>query len=163
MTEINGKAISNGVSMGKLWFYEKENVVKRTHINDENSELKRLKKAQKTAECELEELYKKALSEVGTANAEIFKIHQMMLEDKDYTNSIENIICSQKVNAEYAVAKTSEIFERTFSSMEDEYMKARCADVKDISNRLIAILSGFSSKQKELCEPYIVVADDLTP
>lgn len=164
MTEINGKGIYNGVAMGKLYFCEKpESSVKRKHIKDTKKEEERIFSAIEKAGAELDELYSKALPEVGEANAEIFKIHQMMLEDPDYIDSIKNIINSQKVNAEYAVAKTSEIFYQTFSSMEDEYMKARSSDVRDISNRLITILEGTKIKKEKFSEPYIIAADDLTP
>lgn len=164
MTEINGKGIYNGVAMGRLYFCEKpESSVKRKHIKDTKKEEERIFSAIEKAGAELDELYSKALPEVGEANAEIFKIHQMMLEDPDYIDSIKNIINSQKVNAEYAVAKTSEIFYQTFSSMEDEYMKARSSDVRDISNRLITILEGAKIKKEKFSEPYIIAADDLTP
>lgn len=164
MTEINGKGIYNGVAMGRLYFCEKpESSVKRKHIEDTAEEERRIFSAAEKAKTELDELYSKALPEVGEANAEIFKIHQMMLEDPDYIDSIKNIINSQKVNAEYAVAKTSEIFYQTFSSMEDEYMKARSSDVRDISNRLISILEGAKIKKEKFSEPYIIAADDLTP
>lgn len=164
MTEINGKGIYNGIAMGKLYFCEKpESSVKRKHIKDTKKEEERIFSAIEKAGAELDELYSKALPEVGEANAEIFKIHQMMLEDPDYIDSIKNIINSQKVNAEYAVAKTSEIFYQTFSSMEDEYMKARSSDVRDISNRLITILEGTKIKKEKFSEPYIIAADDLTP
>lgn len=164
MTEINGKGIYNGVAMGKLYFYKTcENTVKRVRTEDSESEEKRFLNAKSAAKAQLEKLFEKAVGEVGEANAEIFKIHQMMLEDDDYNDSIKNIIVLQKMNAEYAVAKTCEIFSKTFSAMEDEYMRARAADVKDVSNRLIEILNGGEKQQKIGGEPYIIVAEDLTP
>lgn len=164
MIEINGKSVYNSIAMGKLHFYKREEkLIKRTHIENIDEEIKRFLDALKTAQDELEVLYEKALSEVGEANAEIFKIHQMMLEDEDFKDSVINITSSQMVNIEYAVAKTSDIFSSTFSNMEDEYMKARSADVIDISNRILKILCGECDKKDDFCEPYIIVADDLTP
>ena len=164
MTEINGKSVYNAVAMGKLHFHKKkEKSIKRTHINDAESEKQRFFEAVRVAEAELEDLYNKALQEVGEANAEIFKIHQMMLEDGDYQDSIINITTSQMVNAEYAVAKTSDIFSATFENMDDEYMKARGADVIDISNRILKVLCNECEEISNFSEPYIIVADDLTP
>ncbi len=164
MTEINGKSVYNAVAMGKLRFHKKkEKSIKRTHINDAESEKQRFFEAVRVAEAELEDLYNKALQEVGEANAEIFKIHQMMLEDGDYQDSIINITTSQMVNAEYAVAKTSDIFSATFENMDDEYMKARGADVIDISNRILKVLCNECEEISSFSEPYIIVADDLTP
>jgi len=164
MIEVNGKSVYNAIAMGKLFFYKKEEKsVKREHSEDSVHERNRFKDAVRKAKSELEILYKIALSEVGETNAEIFKIHQIMLDDADFQDSIVNIICSQKVNSEYAVAKTSDIFSSTFCNMEDEYMKARGSDVIDISNRLLNILRNKSESIKTFNEPYIIVADDLTP
>lgn len=164
MIEINGKSVYNASAMGKLHFYhKKEKSIIRKHTEASENEKSRFLEAIKVAADELEALYKKALSEVGESNAEIFKIHQLMLEDKDFQDNIINIINSQKTNAEYAVAKTSDIFSTMFENMEDDYMRARSTDIKDISNRIIRILSNEAEDIAAFSEPYIIVANDLTP
>ena len=164
MITIQGKSVFGGVSIGKLMFYKKnEKVIKREHISDADAEWKRFEAAKGQAVDQLKELYEKALEDVGEANAMIFEIHQMMLEDLDYLESIENIIRSQEVNAEYAVATTADNFAQMFASMDDAYMQGRAADVKDVSERVLDILCGVSAGVKEMTEPCIIAADDLAP
>ena len=164
MITISGKSVFGGVSIGKLLFYKRsEKVIKRTHIDDVDAEWKRFQEAKDTAVSQLKELYDKALEDVGEANAMIFEIHQMMLEDLDYLESIENIIRSQEVNAEFAVATTADNFSKMFAAMDDAYMQGRAADVKDVSERVLDILCGVDSGLKEMTEPCIIAADDLAP
>ena len=164
MITIQGKSVFGGVSIGKLMFYKRnEKVIKREHISDADAEWKRFEAAKGQAVDQLKELYEKALEDVGEANARIFEIHQMMLEDLDYLESIENIIRSQEVNAEYAVATTADNFAQMFASMDDAYMQGRAADVKDVSERVLDILCGVSAGVKEMTEPCIIAADDLAP
>lgn len=164
MITISGKSVFGGVSIGKLLFYQRNNkVIKRTHIDDVDAEWKRFQEAKDTAVDQLKGLYEKALADVGEANAMIFEIHQMMLEDLDYLESIENIIRTQEVNAEYAVATTSDNFAQMFAAMDDAYMQGRAADVKDVSERVLDILSGADMGLKEMTEPCIIAADDLAP
>ena len=164
MITIQGKSVFGGVSIGKLMFYKRnEKVIKREHISDADAEWKRFEAAKGQAVDQLKELYEKALEDVGEANAMIFEIHQMMLEDLDYLESIENIIHSQEVNAEYAVATTADNFAQMFASMDDAYMQGRAADVKDVSERVLDILCGVSAGVKEMTEPCIIAADDLAP
>ena len=164
MITIQGKSVFGGVSIGKLMFYKRnEKVIKREHISDADAEWKRFEAAKGQAVDQLKELYEKALEDVGEANAMIFEIHQMMLEDLDYLESIENIIRSQEVNAEYAVATTADNFAQMFASMDDAYMQGRAADVKDVSERVLDILCGVSAGVKEMTEPCIIAADDLAP
>ena len=163
--ELQGKGVFGGISFGKLKILKRQeqNVVRKT-IENIDDELKRFEKAKKTALKELGELYEKSLKEIGEANAMIFQIHQMMVEDLDYTESICSIIKDQKANAEYAVLTTGENFLEMFSKMDDEYMKERAADVKDISKRLLNILtSGSYNGENSFTEPVIVAADDLAP
>ena len=164
MITIQGKSVFGGVSIGKLMFYKRnEKVIKREHISDADAEWKRFEAAKGQAVDQLKELYEKALEDVGEANAMIFEIHQMMLEDLDYLESIENIIRSQEVNAEYAVATTADNFAQMFASMDDAYMQGRAADVKDVSERVLDILCGVSAGVKVMTEPCIIAADDLAP
>ncbi len=164
MVTIQGKSVFGGVSIGKLMFYKRnEKVIKREHVSDVDAEWKRFEAAKGQAVDQLKELYEKALEDVGEANAMIFEIHQMMLEDLDYLESIENIIRSQEVNAEYAVATTADNFAQMFASMDDAYMQGRAADVKDVSERVLDILCGVSAGVKEMTEPCIIAADDLAP
>ena len=164
MITIQGKSVFGGVSIGKLMFYKRnEKVIKREHISDADAEWKRFEAAKGQAVDQLKELYEKALEDVGEANAMIFEIHQMMLEDLDYLESIENIIRSQEVNAEYAVATTADNFAQMFASMDDAYRQGRAADVKDVSERVLDILCGVSAGVKEMTEPCIIAADDLAP
>lgn len=164
MKQYFGKSVFGGIAIGRIWVYQKgEQVVKRTKISDVEAEKQRYRDASNQAMEELQRLYDKALKEVGEANAAIFEIHQMMLEDDDYIDSILNIIDSQGVNAEYAIAETGDNFAQMFSSMDDEYMKGRAADVKDISERLLGILGGGTQSGISSDEPVIIVADDLAP
>ena len=164
MITISGKSVFGGVSIGKLLFYQRNNkVIKRTHVDDVDAEWKRFQEAKDTAVDQLKGLYDKALADVGEANAMIFEIHQMMLEDLDYLESIENIIRTQEVNAEYAVAATADNFAKMFAAMDDAYMQGRAADVKDVSERVLDILSGADTGFKEMTEPCIIAADDLAP
>ncbi len=164
MQIYNGKSVFGGIAIGKIQVYGKgEKQVKRVRVEDQEAEILRYHEATDAALAQLGELYEKALQEVGEANAAIFEIHQMMLEDGDYQESIENIIHTQQVNAEYAVAQTADNFAQMFSSMEDDYMRGRAADVKDISERLLSILQGEEAVKVDAEEPMIIVADDLAP
>lgn len=164
MITIKGKSVFGGVSIGKIMFYKRnEKVIKRTHVDDVDAEWKRFCDAKDTAVSQLKELYDKAIEDVGEANAMIFEIHQMMLEDLDYLESIENIIRTQEVNAEFAVATTADNFAQMFAAMDDAYMQGRAADVKDASERVLDILCGVSGGMKEMTEPCIIAADDLAP
>lgn len=164
MEIYNGKSVFGGIAIGRISVYKKgEQQVKRNRITDVDAELSRFEDAKKTAIEQLQGLYNKALKEVGEANAAIFEVHQMMLDDGDYNESIANIIKSQEVNAEYAVASTGDNFSQMFAAMEDDYMRARAADVKDISERIISILSGKGDNAIGTDEPAIIVADDLAP
>jgi phosphotransferase system enzyme I (PtsI) len=164
MKTYSGKSVFQGVAIGKIVELKKtDDLVRRKHITDIEYEKKRFFEAQEKAKKQLSQLYDKAVKEVGEANAAIFEIHQMMLEDDDYVDSIHNIICSQSVNAEYAVAATGENFSTMFATMDDEYMKARAADIKDISNRLIQVLKNTDDSTAKLTEKSIIVADDLAP
>ena len=164
MLTTKGKSVFGGVSIGKIMFYKRnEKVIKRTHVDDVDAEWKRFCDAKDTAVSQLKELYDKAIEDVGEANAMIFEIHQMMLEDLDYLESIENIIRTQEVNAEFAVATTADNFAQMFAAMDDAYMQGRAADVKDVSERVLDILCGVSGGMKEMTEPCIIAADDLAP
>ena len=164
MQVYNGKSVFGGIAIGKISVYQKgEQQVKRVKITDADAEMERYADAKNAAVEQLQKLYDKALKEVGEANAAIFEIHQMMLDDDDYNESVENIIRTQMVNAEYAVAATADNFAQMFASMDDDYMKERAADVKDISERLLAILQGSESNKVDTNEPVIIVADDLAP
>ena len=161
---LKGKSVYKGVAFGKISVLKKDDyVVKRVKIEDTQAELQRVEEAVEASKQQLQKLDEKALKEVGEASAAIFEVHQMMLEDEDYKESIENIISTQQVNAEYAVASTGDNFSQMFASMDDDYMRARAADIKDISNRLVKNLSGQSADVMDLDEPVIVVADDLSP
>ena len=164
MVTISGKSVFGGVAIGKIMFYKRnEKVIKRTHVEDVDAEWQRFAAAKDKAVSQLKNLHDKALDDVGEANAMIFEIHQMMLEDLDYLESIENIIRSQHLNAEYAVATTADNFAKMFSAMDDAYMQGRAADVKDVSERVLDILCGVSDGMKEMTEPCIIAADDLAP
>lgn len=164
MKEYKGKSVFGGIAIGRIKVYNKsEQQVKRVHIDDTEHEKKRYYAAVDKAAMQLYELYDKAVKEVGEANAAIFEMHQIMLTDDDYKESVENIIDSQHVNAEYAVAQTGDNYAAMFAAMEDEYMRGRSADVKDISERLINILSGFNASSMVSDEPVIIVAEDLAP
>jgi len=162
--QYQGKSVFGGVVIGRIHIFSKgQQQVKRIKVQDTEAEKKRYREAVQTAIAELQGLYDKALKEVGEANAAIFEMHQMMLEDEDFTESVENIIDSQSVNAEYAVASTGDNFAQMFASMDDEYMRGRAADVKDISERLVSVLNGASRQQMDADEPVIVMAVDLAP
>ncbi|WP_072525801.1 phosphoenolpyruvate--protein phosphotransferase [Clostridium sp. Marseille-P3244] len=164
MITISGKSVFGGVAIGKLMFYKRnEKVIKRIHVGDVDAEWKRFQEAKETAVAQLKGLYDKALADVGEANAMIFEIHQMMLEDLDYLESIENIIRTQEVNAEYAVATTADNFAQMFAAMDDAYMQGRAADVRDVSERVLDILCGVDGGIQEMTEPCIIAADDLAP
>lgn len=164
MKVYKGKSVFGGIAIGKIQVYGKgEKQVKRTKVEDAAAEILRYRQATQEAMDQLKVLYEKALQEVGEANAAIFEIHQMMLEDGDYQESIENIIHTQGVNAEYAVAQTGDNFAQMFASMEDDYMRGRAADVRDISERLLTVLQGGDEEKMNLKEPVIIVADDLAP
>ena len=164
MNKYTGKSVFGGIAIGKIMVYEKgEHQVKRVKVTDAEAEKNRYYEAVETAFKQLGELHDKALREVGEANAAIFEIHQMMLEDDDYKESVEHIIESQMVNAEYAIAQTGDNFSQMFAAMDDEYMRGRAADVKDITERLLGILSGNTGSGVDVDEPVIMVAEDLAP
>lgn len=164
MNKYTGKSVFGGIAIGKIMVYEKgEHQVKRVKITDAEAEKNRYYEAVETAFKQLGELHDKALREVGEANAAIFEIHQMMLEDDDYKESVEHIIESQMVNAEYAIAQTGDNFSQMFAAMDDEYMRGRAADVKDITERLLGIFSGNTGSGVDVDEPVIMVAEDLAP
>ena len=164
MQVYSGKSVFCGIAIGKISVYRKnEQQVKRVRTEDTKGELARYEAAKAAAIEQLQELYQKALKEVGEANAAIFEIHQMMLDDGDYNESVENIIETQKVNAEYAVAVTGDNFAQMFRAMDDDYMRERAADVKDISERVLSILNGGQKGKGVTDEPVIIVADDLAP
>ncbi len=164
MEVLQGKSVFGGIAIGKIFVYSKEEVVvKRTKVDDVEAEVARYQAASKEAQSQLADLHDKAVKEVGEANAAIFDVHQMLLEDLDYIDSIENIIRTQEVNAEYAVATTGDNFSRMFAEMDDEYMKERAADVRDVSNRVVSCLAGASQGGLAAGEPCILVADDLAP
>lgn len=164
MQVYSGKSVFRGIAIGKISVYRKnEQQVKRVRTEDTKGELARYEAAKAAAIEQLQELYQKALKEVGEANAAIFEIHQMMLDDGDYNESVENIIETQKVNAEYAVAVTGDNFAQMFRAMDDDYMRERAADVKDISERVLSVLHGGQKRKVVTDEPMIIVADDLAP
>ena len=164
MLTYNGKSVYDGIAIGKLKFWKKDNAgIKCYRTNDSGAEFLRFKAALEEAKKQLDNLQKKAIEEVGEENAAIFEIHKLMLEDTDYIESVENIICNQELNAEYAVSVTCETFAAMFATMDDSYMQARAVDVKDISDRIIDILSKKNSSMESYSEPVILVADDFTP
>ena len=164
MQTYRGKSVFGGVAVGKICVYQKgEQTVKRTKIENAEQEKARFNAAVQESIRQLGELYEKAVKEVGEANAAIFEIHQIMLEDEDYLDAVQNIIDTQKVNAEYAVAVTGDNFAQMFAAMEDEYMRGRAADVKDISERIVRVLSGGAGQGIHTDEPVIILADDLAP
>lgn len=164
MNVLEGKSVYGGIAIGKISIFSKgDRTVKRESIEDAAAELKRFEEAKEKAKEQLKGLYEKALQEVGEVNAMIFDVHQMMLDDLDYVESVTNIIETQKVNAEFAVATTGDNLSEVFASMDDAYMKERAADIKDISNRVIRILQGRESVGMDSDEPVILVAEDLAP
>lgn len=164
MQYFQGKSVYKGIVMGSVAVLKKNDYqVKRARIEDPEAEVKRVKEAVEVSKKQLGRLYDKAVREVGEASAAIFEVHQMMLEDEDYLESMENMIRTELVNAEYAAAATGDNFAEMFAAMDDEYMKARSADVKDISERLVRNLSGEGDNDLSSMEPSIIVADDLSP
>ena len=162
--KLEGKSVFSGIAIGKCKILgKKDQVVKRSKITETELEIKRFTQAKEQAKSQLAALYEKALKEVGEANAAIFEVHQMMLDDLDYVESITNMISSQGINAEYAVATTGDNFAEMFAAMDDDYMRERAADVKDISNRVIHILQGGSEQAGLGDQPVIILADDLAP
>lgn len=164
MLKLSGKSVYKGIVLGPVAVYRKsDEQVKRIKIDDADAEILRLEKAGEQSKKQLQELYDKAVKEVGEASAAVFEVHQMMLEDEDYLDAIHNMIRTQMVNAEYAAAVTGDNFSNMFDSMDDAYMKARAADIKDISNRLVRNLQGVEEVDLRSMEPSIIVADDLSP
>ena len=161
---FQGKSVYKGIAMGTVVVLRKNDYqVKRTRIEDAEAEAARVDMALKASQEQLQKLYDKAVKEVGEASAAIFEVHQMMLEDEDYLEAIQNMIRTEQVNAEYAVAVTGDNFAEMFASMDDDYMKARSADIKDISERLVRNLSGQGDVDLSSIEPSVIVADDLSP
>lgn len=164
MQVYNGKSVFGGIAIGKISVYQKkEQQVKRVKVEDPDQEMARYGKAKAEGIRQLQGLYDKALKEVGEANAAIFEVHQMMMEDDGYNESVENIVRSQGVNAEYAVATTGDNYAQMFSAMDDDYMRERAADVRDISERLLTILNGEDTGSVDADDPKIIVAEDLAP
>lgn len=164
MEQYIGKKVFNGVAIGPIKFYSKEQgQIVRKHVDDVNAELARYEEAKAKAVEQLGELYEKAVQEVGEVHAQIFEVHSMLLEDEDYNDSISNMIITQEINAEYAVAMTGDHFAEMFANMEDEYFQARSADIKDISDRVVSILTGKGNSDDLGEEPVIIVAEDLAP
>ena len=164
MVVCQGKSVLKGIAIGKIYLYEKqEYVLEQKQVADAEAEVARFEAAKETASGQLDDLYEKALAEAGEEQAMIFDVHKMMLDDGDYLDAITGLIRSEKVNAEYAVHTTGEQFAAVFASMDDDYMKARSADVKDISGRVIRILAGIGDGSIASEEPVILLADDLTP
>ena len=161
---LEGKSVFGGIAIGRLSIYnKKENQVKREKITDVEAEITRFTDAKETAKEQLKGFYEKAVKEVDEVNAAIFEVHQMMLDDLDYVESITNMIRTQEVNAEFAVASTGDNFSKMFAAMDDDYMKERAADVKDISNRVISILQNAENGSVTGEKPVILLADDLAP
>jgi len=164
MITLTGKSVFGGVEIGKIAFYKRNNrQVKRVRVEDTDAEVARFESAKAEAVGQLQALYEKAMKDVGEENAMIFEIHQMMLEDLDYLESIIHIITNQQVNAEYAVATTADNFAAMFAAMDDAYMQGRAADVKDVSERVLNILSGVDNKMFSTDDSVIIAADDLVP
>ncbi|MGN0632632.1 MAG: phosphoenolpyruvate--protein phosphotransferase [Oscillospiraceae bacterium] len=164
MVTYQGKGVYGAIAIGSVSVFQRQDVnVKRIRIEDTAGELKRLEAAKEKASAQLQEIYEKALKEVGEANAQIFEIHMMMIEDDDYNEAITEMICGQNVNADYAVAVTADNFAEMFSSMDDSYMQARAADVRDISNRIINCMNGGETQCSVSADSVIICADDLAP
>ena len=164
MKQYKGKSIFQKIAIGKIFFYERVQVkISKSEVHDTEAEILRFEHARITAQEQLVKLFEKAKAKVGEEEAEIFEVHNMMLDDSDYCDSVTDIIQAEKTNAEYAVATTADLFSQMFSEMDDEYMRERAADIKDISQRVVLILSGKATKMSKLEEPIILVADDLAP
>ena len=161
---LEGKSVFSGIAIGRISIFKKaDQQVIRKKVTDPEQEIARFEEAKEKAKTQLMALYEKAMKEVGEINAAIFEVHQMMLEDPDYVDSVYHIIRSQGVNAEYAVANTGDNFAEIFAAMDDDYMRERAADVKDISNRLIEVLQGNEQGGIHTEEPVILFAEDLAP
>lgn len=164
MITLKGKGVCSGIAVGRIsYFCKSAPEVKLFNVDDPNTELARVEEAKSAAEQQLRKLYEKALNEVGETEAQIFEIHRMLLEDLDYNNAIKNMISSHKVNAEYAVAVAADNFETMLSSMEDDYMRARSVDVRDVSDRIIRCLNGKKSDERPVGRERIICAADLSP
>lgn len=164
MQVFQGKSASGGVAIGKIFLYQKgEQQVKRLHVEDTEAELARLREAAMEAAEQLQKLYETSVKSIGESGAAIFEVHRMMLEDEGFVDAMENTITTQSVNAEYAVAAAADNFSKMFSEMDDEYMRARGADIKDVAERLLSVLSGGNGGMQKLTEPSVVLADDLMP
>ncbi len=164
MLRLSGKAVYKGIAVGTAVILRKnDEQVKRRKIDDADAEIRRFLQAGKESALQLQVLYDKAVKEVGEAGASVFKVHQMMLKDEDYVNTVYSMICTEQVNAEYAAAAAGDNFSGMFAVMDDEYMRARAADIKDISNRLVRNLQGVSDMDWGNMEPSVIIADDLSP
>ncbi len=164
MITLEGKSVYGGIAIGKIAFYKRDEItIKRCHVKDTDQEVKRFEEARAKASLELQELHDKAMEDVGEANAMIFEIHQMMLEDLDYVESVVNIITTQEVNAEYAIGTTADNFAAMFQAMDDAYMQGRAADVRDVSERLLHVLCESQGSPMSIDGPVIIAADDLVP
>ena len=164
MEILQGKSVFGGIAIGPLSVFRQDEVlVKRQKVSDAEAEVRRYHQATEEAKRQLQELYQKAVKEVGEASAAIFDVHQMLLEDLDYVDSVENIIRNQGLNAEYAVATTGDNFSNMFAAMDDDYMKERAADVRDVSDRLVKVLAGAAESRGHGDVPSILLADDLAP
>lgn len=164
MLKLSGKSVYKGIALGTVVVLnQQKQMVKRIKIENPEDEIRKVDESAEQAKKQLSELYEKALKEVGESSAEIFEVHQMMLEDEDYLDAIYNMIRTEMVNAEYAVAVSGDNFADMFANMDDEYMQARAADIRDISNRLIKNLKGYEETNLDTSQPVIIVADDLSP
>ena len=164
MIRLTGKSVYSGISMGPVLVLKKSDVqIRKEFVQDTEAELARVEEAVEASQAQLQKLYEKAVKDVGEESAAIFEVHQMMLEDEDYMDAVKELITSENANAEYAVSVTGDSFAEMFASMDDDYMKARAADIKDISGRLIKNLTGNADIDFSEVEPSIIVADDLTP
>ncbi len=164
MDTYDGKSVFDGIAIGKISVRKKAGQhVKREKIEDINAEIARYKRAKRRAIEQISSLYEKTFRELGEANAAIFKAHQMVLEDNGYNDSVEDLICAQEINAEYAVASTADNFSRMFAAMDDDYIRERAADIRDVSERVLKILRGVAGEGAAAGEPSVIVADDLAP
>ncbi|MGN1230884.1 MAG: phosphoenolpyruvate-utilizing N-terminal domain-containing protein, partial [Anaerotignum sp.] len=164
MTKFIGKGVYGAVAIGKISLFKRQKIkIEPVKIQDKEAELDRFEKAKQSALVQLEEIYQKALEATGEENAQIFEIHMMMMEDEDYHDAITDMICSQGVNAECAVSSASDSFAEMFSSMDDSYMRARAADIRDISNRILHCLNDSETEEFSADDKLIVCADDLAP